>query len=365
MIIITTQCFPPDRGGIEALMGGLADALSAEGKEILVFADRIHTRDAVERTTRYSVRRFGGMRPLRRLFKARAVAAAVRANRVEGVFADSWKSGELLATLAVPVSVLVHGTEIPLAPSTSKRRRIERTLARAHTVVVNSSCTASAIEPYLSDGTRRIRLVHPPIGEQIEPSQAALSRVRTFVHSSRPMLLTVARLEERKGIDMVIHAMPEILRVHPGAVYVVAGPGGDLVRLQQLARDRGVGDKVLFVGPVDGEPKAALYALADLFVMPARRVGNSVESFGIAYLEAAWYGVPALAGREGGAADAVRDGETGLLCDATDQADVTRQLLRLLGDAPLRARLGGAAKARARGPAQWTNAIAAYLDALK
>lgn len=364
MIVVTTQCFPPDRGGIEALMGGLADTLSAQGRDVSVFADRIHVRDVPERSTPYPVRRFGGPRPLRRWLKARAVAAAVRAGKVEGVFADSWKSAELLPPLSVPLAVLVHGTEIPVAPSASKRARIERTFARAHAVIVNSAYTGDVIAPYLSDGRARIRLVHPPIAPQIVPSEGALSRARTFVPSSKPVLLTVARLEERKGVDTVIRAMPEVLKVHPDAIYVVAGPGDDRPRLEQMARDLGVGGRVLFTGAVDGEPKAALYANADVFAMPTRRVGNSVESYGLVYVEAAWYGVPSLAGRDGGAGDAVLDEQTGLLCDGRDPADVTRQLLRLLGDAELRQRLGDGAKQRARGPAQWSESIKLYLDAL-
>ena len=364
MIVITTQCFPPDRGGIEALMGGLADTLHAKSHQVLVFADHIHTRDAAERATPYSVRRFGGLKPLRRWLKARAVAAALRANKVEGVFADSWKSAEMLPRLTVPLAILVHGTEIPVQPSASKRRRIERTLARARSVIVNSAHTAAAVAPYLRDGMGRVRTIHPPIGPQIEPSESALSRARTFVHARAPVLLTIARLEERKGVDMVIHALPEIVKSYPQAVYVVAGPGDDRERLEKLARELGVGERVLFTGPVDGEPKAALYAIADLFVMPARRVGNSIESYGIVYVEAGWYGVPSIAGRDGGASDAVLDGQTGLICDGADASDVARQINRALSDADLRRRLGEGAKQRSRGVAQWSETIRSYLDSL-
>ncbi|MCE9522588.1 MAG: glycosyltransferase family 4 protein [Alphaproteobacteria bacterium] len=365
MIVVTTQCFPPDRGGIEALMGGLADSLFAAGREVAVFADRIHASDAQSRQFDYAVHRFGGLRPLRRFLKARAVAHAVRSRKVEGVFADSWKSVELLPALSVPIAVLVHGTEIPDAPSPRKRQRIRRALAKAHAVIANSAYTAHAVQAYLDDGARRVRVVHPPIGIQSEPSASALAQVRTLTGSMGPVILTVARLEPRKGVDMVIRALPAIVRRHPGAVYVVAGSGDDLARLQQLARETGVAERVRFVGPVDGDIKAAFFASADLFAMPARKIGNSVESFGIAYIEAGWYGVPALAGRGGGAGDAVNDGVTGLLCDESDARDVEQKLLQLLDDDALKRRLGAAARERARGPAQWSAALNQYLDALK
>lgn len=362
MILIATQCFPPDRGGIEMLMGGLADALCASGEEVRVFADRART-EGVDPGA-YTVSRFGGFKPLRRRLKALAIARAVRGQNVKGVFADSWKSVELLAPLGVPLVVLAHGMEFPASPSAGKRVRIAKALAKAHCIIANSAYTASQVKPYLGDGERRLRVINPPIGPQLEPSPAALRGIGEIIAERRPVLLTLARLEPRKGVDTVIRVLPEILKSHPKAVYVVAGDGVDRARLEQLAKDTGVAGSVHFAGTVDGAAKAALFASADLFVMPTRREGNSVEGFGIVFVEAGWYGVPALAGREGGAVDAVRDGETGLLCDATNPTDVLRQIERLLGDSALKRRLGAAAAERARGPAQWTQALTQYLDAL-
>jgi phosphatidylinositol alpha-1,6-mannosyltransferase len=121
---------------------------------------------------------------------------------------------------------------------------------------------------------------------------------------------------------------------------------------------------VRFVGAVDGDIKAATFAAADVFAMPSRRIGNSVESFGIAYLEAGWYGAPSLAGNDGGAADAVSDGETGLICDGGNPDSVADALLQLLDEAR-RKPLGAAARARAHGSAQWASTLPAYLAALR
>lgn len=365
MILITTQNFPPDRGGIQSLLGGLADALHAAGEEIIVLADRIHERDVVDAPKPYRVERFGGLRPLRRWLKARAVAKAVKAHKVIGIYADSWKSAELLSDVGVPISVLVHGSELPHAPSASKKARIAHAFAKAHSVVTNSNFSAGEARPYLSDGDKRLRVVHLPIAPQLAPSDAALKDARAVIASDGPVILTVARLEERKGFDMVIRAMPEILKRHPNAVYVAAGGGDDLGRLKQLAESEGVAGQVRFVGPVDGVVKAAYYASADVFAMPARRVGNSVESFGIVYIEAGWYGVPSIAGRDGGAGDAVLDGVTGLLCDSFDAGDVTRQIVRLLDDEPLRERLGEAAAKRAREELSWEKVLPRYLATLR
>lgn len=363
MILITTQCFPPDRGGIEILMGGLADALAAAGKDVIVFADRMHE-TASEMSAPYTIKRYGGFKPLRRWLKARAVAKAAKSARVEGVFADSWKSIELLPKLNVPIVVLAHGMEFPANPTSGKQGRIVRALAKATRVVANSAYTASQAKPYVASSKTRLHVINPPIGPQEAPVEGELADLRATIAGRSPVLLTLARLEPRKGVDMVIRALPDILKTHPNSLYIVAGGGEDRQRLEKLALDGGVARHVHFAGAVDGPAKAALFSLADAFLMPARREGNSVEGFGIVYLEAAWYGVPSLAGREGGAVDAVRDGETGLLCNGDDLADVRRQALRLLDDASLKKRLSAGASARARGPAQWTNAVRDFLAAL-
>jgi phosphatidylinositol alpha-1,6-mannosyltransferase len=149
MILITTQCFPPDRGGIEILMGGLADALTAAGKDVIVFADRMHEA-AGEMSAPYTIKRYGGFKPLRRWLKAHAVAKAVKSGHVEAVFADSWKSIERLPKLKVPVVVLAHGMEFPANPTSGKQGRIVRALAQATRVVATAAYTASQATPYVA-----------------------------------------------------------------------------------------------------------------------------------------------------------------------------------------------------------------------
>ncbi len=361
MIVVTTQCFPPDRGGIENLVGGLAQTLHASGREVRVFADRAH--DDAPFAPAFQVVRFGGFKPLRRRLKAWAVTKALKGAKVEGVFADSWKSVELLGEAGVPVVVLAHGMEFPARPSAAKQARIARAFSKATSVIANSAYTATLAKPYVSGATRLV-VINPPIAPQPAPSEAALKGIREIVAGRSPVLLSLCRLEPRKGVDMVIRALPRVLEAHPKALYVIAGGGDDRERLETLTRETGVAGSVHFAGMVDGAAKAALFASADVFVMPARREGDSVEGFGIVYMEAAWYGLAALAGREGGAVDAVANGETGVVCDASDVASVAEGVLTLIDDRAQGGRLAKAAAARAHGPAQWAAALPQYLNAL-
>ncbi|WOX04481.1 glycosyltransferase family 4 protein [Microbulbifer pacificus] len=363
MILIATQNFPPDRGGIEILMGGLAEALAAAGHEVRVLADASHVAEAA-RARPFQLQRYGGMKPLRRWRKARALRQAVRAGAVEGVFADSWKSAELLGDLGVPLAVLAHGMEFPEWQSPRKAERIHRALFLADSVIANSRYTAEQVQPYLQGGTR-LTVINPPIWPQPTATAQSLARLRARIGGGDPVLATLARLEPRKGVDMVIRALPQIRARHPQVVYLIAGLGDDQPRLKRLAEELQVAECVHFLGPMDEGDKAALYEVADLFAMPARREGNSVEGFGIVYREAQWYGVPVLAGRDGGAVDAVAGGELGALCNGADAGDVCAQLLRLLDDDAGRRALAEKGMAVARGPAQWAQSVDAFLAELR
>ncbi|MBI0535981.1 glycosyltransferase family 1 protein [Roseomonas sp. KE2513] len=365
MILILTQNFPPDPGGIEALMGGLARALAAGGERVLVLADHIRGQGLVEPDwpTRIALRRFGGPRPLRRLRKGMAARRLLTRLPLHAVIADSWKSLEVLPNPGVPSLVLAHGSEFPPSPSAGKRRRIERALAGAGAIAPNSAFTEALLRPYLTPAAPRPVVVHLPVPPQPDPPAEARAVV-TRLRGEGPLLLTVARLEPRKGIDAVIGALPELAVRYPGLRYAVAGEGADRARLSALAREMGVEERVRFLGRVDDATRAALYAGADLFAMPTRREGASVEGYGLVYLEAAWYGLAALAGRDGGAAEAVLDGETGLVCDGTDPAAVAEALARLLEDNPLRRRLGVAGAARVRHDLTWAAVLPRYLGLL-
>ena len=365
-VLIVTQCFYPDAGGIESFITGLADQCALAGYAVTVIAERIRGNlPAPPQAKPYPVVRFGGPRPWRRWRKRAAIAGILRerGSRIAGIFADSWKSMEALPSgLAVPVSVFAHGMEYPLDASPAKRRRISAALAHASAVLPVSAYTAGLVLPYLGGQAGKMRTILPPCPELAEPGPDALAAVRDRIGARSPVVATLARLEPRKGADAVIRAMHEILNDHPRCIYAVAGGGADRPRLEELARSLGVQDSVVFLGRVSEAEKAALLACADVFAMPVRREGQSVEGFGLTYLEAAWFGVPSLAGRDGGAADAVLDGKTGLVCDGADQGDVTRGLLSLLGDAALRKRLGAAAQERVKRELTWPVTIRRYLE---
>lgn len=138
--------------------------------------------------------------------------------------------------------------------------------------------------------------------------------------AGRRVVLTLGRIaasERYKGFDEMLEAMPALLRHDPTIVYVIAGSGDDVPRLQQKARDLGVSDSVRFTGFVAEDEKPDLYNLADVYVMPSRG-----EGFGFVFLEAMACGIPVIASSLDGGREAIRRGELGQLVDPTSPAEI-------------------------------------------
>lgn len=351
-VLILTQCFPPQIGGIENFMHGMASALAGRGAEVTVFADG----HKAEGAHPFTVKRFAGLKAARRRRKALAAMRFLVRHPDALVLADSWKSLEHLPAFACKRAVcFLHGMEFPHDPSARKTRRMKRSLKKARLLCANSHFTASLAAPYIGN----VHVVQPCVDESLPADEGALAAMRARVPGS-PLLATLCRLEPRKGIDQVIRALPELARSHPSIAYAVAGGGADMERLRALAEETGVGARVHFLGRVSEEEKAALLTLADIFAMPVRREGDSVEGFGAAYIEAGGHGTPSIAGKSGGAAEAVEDGVTGIVCEDTSPECFAAAANRLLADPALLKTYGENARTKARN-LSWQGGLGRYV----
>ncbi len=361
MIIISTQCFPPAQGGIEDLMYGMSATFSACGENVVVFADHDKTRQGhFDAEQDFSIFRYSGLKPVRRRTKARAIRSFCRANKGEkfNLVTDSWKSLEHLdKSLFSRILCLAHGSEIPPRPSGLKYRRIRRCFSMADYIIANSDYTARRIMPY-SEKPEKIRIIHPGINRP-ERDTAEEQKVQQLLASRQPVLITIARLEERKGQQEMIRILPELISRFPSLLYVIAGEGSARSSLQKLVLQSGLDKHVLFAGRLDGRRKSAFLANSDVFVMPGKISGSDVEGFGIAYIEAAWFGLPSVACDCGGAAEAVLHRQTGLVCPPEEPESLRQCVLELLQDRPLRMKLGENARIRAN-RLLWGNRINEY-----
>lgn len=242
-----------------------------------------------------------------------------------------------------------HGEEVTACCSSRQLRFLmHRANAQVDLMIANSRYTAGVLADHI-DATR-VRVVHP--GVEVATFAGVEAQGATWRASSgladKLIVLTVGRLDPRKNHAAVIDAVAALSPKFPNLVYVIVGQGRQLERLCQQATRLGVADRVVFAGAVSNQTKLAMYGGCDLFAMPAIRDGSDVEGFGMVFLEAAACGKPTLAGKEGGQAEAVVDGQTGLVVDGTNPTAVTGAMQRLLSDPGLREQLGLAGRVHAR-----------------
>ena len=155
-------------------------------------------------------------------------------------------------------------------------------------------------------------------------------RKRWEIPDSSTVLLTLARLVPRKGQDTVIRALPQILRERANVVYICAGIGEYKKRLVELAKDCGVLDRVVFPGLVPVNEKYSYYDACDLFVMPSREYKDTVEGFGLSFVEAWHTSTPVLGGRHGGITEVIEDGVDGAIVDSISVQAVAERILSLV-----------------------------------
>ena len=222
-------------------------------------------------------------------------------------------------------------------------------LRGADLVHANSRFTEKAL---LDRGVRRdrIRVMNP--GVDLEKTQGP-ARIDSLIEArlaGKRVLLTVGRLMARKGQDMVLRALPELLEDYPDLHYVMAGGTDPRARqaYEDLIDGLGVGDNATLLPNLDNASVAWLYDRCEVFVMANRTMANGeTEGYGIVFLEAGAHGKPVIGGRAGGAVEAVDDGSTGILVDGNQIEDIQRAVSLLLDHPEMAGRMGAAGRRKA------------------
>jgi len=311
-ILVLTGSYAPETGGIAELAQGLAGGLVANGAGVRIVSSTAGSAAFGSPSIPVMEFELPARGYLRRVAASRkAVLMAAREFDADRVIASSWSPFAVdlptrIKGRPLPTDILCHGMDL-LEPMRSVRYRmlLRRTLGRASRIVANSSFTADVARSAGAAAERTI-VIHPGVdAERFRPAPRE--------RRSERVLLSVGRLIERKGFDLVIRALSQVVDVHPSTHYLIVGDGPDRPRLERLARSKSVDKLVRFAGAAAAADLSGFYNRADIFVMPCRHIADrgDAEGFGIVFLEAACCELPCLAGRSGGTADAVEHGVTG------------------------------------------------------
>ena len=319
--------YPPTVGGIQRLLGDMV--ANTELLDISVITRGRQSAPGTNRVVRLSM---GSGRASLAALNVLCVAEGLRQRPyliLNGHVATAPAASILKRALRRPVVCFGYGQEL-----TASRWRARAAVRTADAFMSISAYTDSLLTA-LGVPAEHIHRLPPAVGPAVRVAGRPDSHVG----------ITVARMTELyKGHDTLIRALPLVRAKVPDVQWIFVGDGPLRRYYEELARSHGVADVVRFVGVISDSERDLYMGQSRVFAMLSRldpRGGG--EGFGIAYLEAARLGLPVVAGREGGARDAVDDGVTGLLADATDAVDCARAIIQLLLDDARNQAMGSAA----------------------
>ena len=358
--LVVTNDFPPRVGGIQRTLWSLCTSLPAG--RVSVIAPDWEGAVGFDGEATFPIAR----RPGRFLWPTPSMAEAVereiaRSGAEVILFGDAFPLallGPRLAARGTPYLVAAHGFDYWLSTVPVAHGVMSRMTSRAARVAVMCSRFIA----------RRVRTAVPPqVPVSVLYPGADLERFRPDLPTAdlrerhgladRPLVVCVSRLVARKGQDVLIRSMRDVLRRIPEAALVIVGDGPRAAGLRRLAEEA-PNRSVVFTGEVSEDDLPRYYALGDVFAMPCRtRLGGmEVEGWGNVFIEAAACGRPVVVGDSGGARETLVHGETGLLVDGRSVPAVADAVATLLEDPAYAHRLGKAGRARVEARHTWSGA---------
>jgi phosphatidyl-myo-inositol dimannoside synthase len=367
-LLLLSSEFPPGPGGIGTHAFHLARHLTKLGWEVCVLTSQAYVnpmaREDFNRRQTFHVqalpeRDTGALWWARRL---QVIVESVRAWKPEVMIATGqralWTAAALRSVYPIPWVAVGHGTEFgqtSLVSSTLTRWA----LRSAAVVVAVSDFTADLIRRF-AEPSRLTVIPNAADGERFRPGLNPSKLRHDWDVEDFRVILTVGRVSERKAQDVVIRALPRILKSFPDTVYVMVGLPEKQAEFATLAAELGVGQQVRFTGLIAEDKLPLAYNLADLFVLVSRQAADGdVEGYGIVVKEAALCGVPAVVSRECGLTEAIAEGQTGLSVPPNDPEAVAAAVIALFEDEERCREMGRLARESAMA-ATWTERVAAY-----
>jgi phosphatidyl-myo-inositol dimannoside synthase len=317
-------------------------------------------------TIRLKLERYSWLRPESLMVLLKLVSRGlwtIRRHAVEIVHAGKLLPEGFVARLlwkatGVPYVVYAHGEEIALLGDNPEYARHYPTLRAVYrdaaAVIANSDFTTERLTHFGANPSKIVRISPGVDCSLFSPAEKDPVLVERLGLADKLVLLTVGRLQRRKGHDNVLRALRQVLQQVPNLVYLIVSDGEERLALEQLAKELNVDQAVRFVGEVPGPDLSRYYNTCDIFILANRTLSNGeFEGFGIVFLEASACGKPVIAGNSGGTADPVRHGWNGLRVDASQPMEIAEAIVGLAKDPARRAVMGSLGRELAESEYEW------------
>lgn len=237
--------------------------------------------------------------------------------------------------------IYIHGSELLIFGKDKIRRKILKFVFDfADVIISNSNYTKNkAIE--LGADQKKVKVVN--LGADTDKFYPLDTKKEVYekfnISQENKLLLTISHLVPRKGNDMVIKALPKVLKNYPNVTYLIGGRGEYESQLKKMIKKLKLENNVKFTGFIEDNELNKLMNACDIFIMPNRQEGSDVEGYGIVFMEANACKKPVIGGNSGGVTDAIIDGKTGFLVNPISEEDIANKILKLLNSDDLYKRM--------------------------
>ena len=369
--LVVGKDFPPNIGGISTYTKELSTAL-AKSCQVMVLASGAFNIKDFDRRCPFKIVRTPPFPFFRFMLFFLYLPWLLKRFHIDAVIHTVWPTALVSyfwhRLIPIPYFVSVHASEI-LDDTTSLRRRLKGYFKRLRIAALRKATGIFPVSHYsktfaLAMGIEE-KHVHV-ITNGVDPE-----RFKPVSHheetDEKRKILTVARLDLHKGHDRVLEALFLLKKQGCMPSYLIVGEGDQEMRLRRLVKEFGLDNQVTFTGYKPEDQLPDIYSEADIFVMASREIPGRldlIEGFGISFLEASASGLPVVAGRSGGVADAVMDGITGILVDPDNPEDIASALKLLISDNKLAAQMGSEGRKWAETQMSWEHVADRLLNTI-
>ena len=367
--LVLTENFPPLSGGSGRWFWELYSRLPKD--EYIIVADQ--TNEAIEfdkthdlnvirmplKSTEWGFKSLTGLKfywrtvmQLRKVIKEHKITH-IHTGRVihEGVTA--W-----LLSLITNIEYLtyVHGEDVETAATSREHDlMVKQVCKKAKLIICNSQNSANIVKRLGYAKDEKIEVLHPGVDAQkfIPATEDAIFKQK-LGWEDKKVIITVGRLQQRKGQDMMIKAMPKILESHPNALYAVIGRGECKDELMKLIDELDLRKSVQLLDEISDEEMIQCYQQCDLFILPNRTIDNDIEGFGMVLVEAQSCAKPVIAGDSGGTKETMLIGQSGYVIDCQQPKNISNKLAELLSNQQRLQEMGESGRKHVESDLDWT-----------
>jgi phosphatidylinositol alpha-1,6-mannosyltransferase len=367
-VLVLTENFPPISGGSGRWFWELYSRLPKE--QYLILADDVPGAAEFDTTHQLNIQRIPlksaewgfkslrGMKfywrliwQLRKIIKQQQITH-IHCGRVihEGVTA--WLLKLITGT---PYLCYVHGEDVETAATSGEHNLMVKLVCKhAERLICNSHNSANIVKRLNYANDDKINVLHPGVDASLFVPLAEDDGFKQQMGwQDRKVIITVGRLQERKGQDMMIRATALLKQQFPEILYAIIGRGDRLESLKALTAELGLKEHVQFLTEVTDPQMIQCYQQCDVFILANRTIGNDIEGFGMVLVEAQACGKPVIAGDSGGTKETMLINESGFVIDCTDAQLISSTVTKLLAEPELSAQMGKIGRKHVESELDW------------